>query len=65
MCGEGIARASDGGERMIDDRDLKREYLKELDAMYVNTFRFLDLLQKVFYGSNSAREALVELCGDE
>ncbi|KAK3036169.1 hypothetical protein RJ639_029906 [Escallonia herrerae] len=26
---------------------------------------FLDLLQKVFYGSNAAREALVELCGDE
>ena len=26
---------------------------------------FLDLLQHVFYGSNYAREALVELCGDE
>lgn len=65
MCGEAIVRASDGGERMIEERDLKREYLKEWDAMYLNTFRFMDLLQKVFYGSNSAREALVELCGDE
>lgn len=65
MCGEGIVRASEGGNRMINEADLKREYLKEWDAKYINTFRFLDLLQKVFYGSNAAREALVELCGDE
>lgn len=65
MCGEGIVKASEGGERMIGEEDLKREYLKEWDAKYINTFRFLDLLQKVFYGSNAAREALVELCGDE
>ncbi|KAK1395843.1 Geranylgeranyl diphosphate reductase [Heracleum sosnowskyi] len=65
MCGEGIVRASEGGERMIGEEDLKREYLKEWDGKYIMTFRFLDLLQKVFYGSNAAREALVELCGDE
>ena len=65
MCGEGIVRASEGGSRMIGEADLKREYLKEWDAKYIMTFRFLDLLQKVFYGSNAAREALVELCGDE
>ncbi|KAK3015522.1 hypothetical protein RJ639_005770 [Escallonia herrerae] len=65
MCGEAIVRASEGGDRMIGEEDLKREYLKEWDAKYINTFRFLDLLQKVFYGSNAAREALVELCGDE
>lgn len=65
MCGNGIVRASDGGEKMINECDLMREYLKEWDAKYVNTFRFLDLLQRVFYGSNASREALVELCGDE
>ncbi|XP_047328619.1 geranylgeranyl diphosphate reductase, chloroplastic-like [Impatiens glandulifera] len=65
MCGEGIVRASEGGSRMIGEEDLKREYLKEWDGMYFTTFKFLDLLQKVFYGSNVAREALVELCGDE
>lgn len=65
MCGEAIVRASQGGHQMISEEDLKREYLKEWDAKYINTFRFLDLLQKVFYGSNAAREALVELCGDE
>lgn len=65
MCGEAIVKASEGGERMIEEDDLRREYLKKWDAKYVNTFRFLDLLQKVFYGNNAAREALVELCGDE
>ncbi|KAF8403477.1 hypothetical protein HHK36_011581 [Tetracentron sinense] len=65
MCGEAIVRASEKGDRMISEEDLKREYLKEWDAKYINTFRFLDLLQKVFYGSNAAREALVELCGDD
>ncbi|KAA8544428.1 hypothetical protein F0562_022440 [Nyssa sinensis] len=65
MCGEAIVRASEGGERMITEDDLKREYLKEWDAKYITTFRFLDLLQRVFYGSNAGREALVELCGVE
>lgn len=65
MCGEAIIKASEGGERMINEDDLKREYLKKWDAKYITTFRFLDLLQKVFYGSDAAREALVELCGDE
>ncbi|XP_052193164.1 geranylgeranyl diphosphate reductase, chloroplastic-like [Diospyros lotus] len=65
MCGEGIVRASEGGERMIEEEDLRREYLKEWDKKYIGTFRFLDALQAVFYGSNAGREALVELCGDE
>lgn len=65
MCGEAIVRASEGGERMISEDDLKREYLRKWDEKYLTTFRFLDLLQRVFYGSNAAREALVEVCGDE
>ncbi|KAL2536805.1 Geranylgeranyl diphosphate reductase [Forsythia ovata] len=65
MCGEAIVRASDSGNRMISEEDLKREYLRKWDDEYIITFRFLDLLQKVFYGSNAGREALVELCGNE
>ncbi|KAK1433952.1 hypothetical protein QVD17_10870 [Tagetes erecta] len=65
MCGEAIVKASEGGYRMINESDLKREYLKKWDSKYRTTFRFLDLLQRVFYGSNAAREALVEICGDE
>ncbi|KAK9734661.1 hypothetical protein RND81_04G155500 [Saponaria officinalis] len=65
MCGRGIVEASEGGTRMVTESDLRREYLKKWDGEYKATFRFLDLLQKVFYGSNASREALVELCGDE
>ncbi|GLT48403.1 hypothetical protein SLA2020_220330 [Shorea laevis] len=65
MCGEAVVRASDGGDRMIGEDDLKREYLREWDRKYVSTFRFLDLLQRVFYRNNASREALVELCSDE
>lgn len=65
ICGEGIVKASEGGRRMVSEGDLRREYLRKWDDEYLNTYRFLDLLQKVFYGSNWGREALVELCGDE
>ncbi|KAK0604150.1 hypothetical protein LWI29_012560 [Acer saccharum] len=65
MCGEAIVKASEGGERMINEDDLKREYLKEWDDKYKTTFRFLDMLQGVFYKNNASREALVELCRDE
>lgn len=65
MCGDAIVRASENGRKMISEDDLKRGYLKQWDKKYLTTFRFLDLLQRVFYGSNVAREALVEMCGDE
>ncbi|XP_077241481.1 geranylgeranyl diphosphate reductase, chloroplastic-like [Tasmannia lanceolata] len=65
MCGEAIVRASENGKKMISEGDLKTNYLKEWDDMFLSTFRFLDLLQRVFYGNNVAREALVEMCGDE
>ncbi|KAK6140398.1 hypothetical protein DH2020_025855 [Rehmannia glutinosa] len=65
MCGEAIVRASENGKKMIDEADLKREYLRKWDDEFFCTFKFLDILQKVFYGSNAGREALVELCGKE
>ncbi|KAG9458653.1 hypothetical protein H6P81_003161 [Aristolochia fimbriata] len=65
MCGEAIVRASEEGRRMMSEADLKREYLRRWDDEYLATFRALDLLQRVFYGSNAAREALVEMCGSE
>lgn len=65
MCGEGIVRASEGGMRTVGEGDLRREYLKQWDGKYAATFKVLDMLQSVFYGSDAAREALVELCDDE
>ncbi|KAL9268399.1 Geranylgeranyl diphosphate reductase, chloroplastic-like protein [Drosera capensis] len=65
MCGEAIVRASEGGTRMINEQDLMREYLKRWDGEYRSTFKFLELLQRVFYSSDVTREAMVEICGDE
>ncbi|KAK6926442.1 LOW QUALITY PROTEIN: hypothetical protein RJ641_008161 [Dillenia turbinata] len=62
MCGEAMVRASKEGLRMINE-GLRREYLKKWDEMYFSTFKVLDILQRVFYGSDAAKEALVELCG--
>ncbi|XP_038990244.1 geranylgeranyl diphosphate reductase, chloroplastic [Phoenix dactylifera] len=64
MCAEAIVAGSESGTRMIDESDL-RKYLKKFDQMYWPTYKVLDVLQKVFYRSNSAREAFVEMCADE
>lgn len=64
MCGEAVVRAwrSSGA---VTEEELRREYLRRWDESFRGMFRFLDVLQNVFYGSNVGREALVELCGDE
>jgi geranylgeranyl diphosphate/geranylgeranyl-bacteriochlorophyllide a reductase len=41
-----------------------RDYLDKWDRKYWATYKVLDILQKVFYRSNPAREAFVELCED-
>jgi geranylgeranyl diphosphate/geranylgeranyl-bacteriochlorophyllide a reductase len=64
MCAERIVQNSEGGARMIDQADLM-EYIREWDGKYGPTYLVLDLLQKVFYTSDAARESFVELCEDE
>eukprot|EP00252_Welwitschia_mirabilis_P014902 TRINITY_DN32963_c0_g1_i1.p1 TRINITY_DN32963_c0_g1~~TRINITY_DN32963_c0_g1_i1.p1 ORF type:complete len:475 (+),score=72.76 TRINITY_DN32963_c0_g1_i1:106-1530(+) len=64
MCAEAIVEGSENGARMIDEGDLRR-YLQRWDKKYWSTYKVLDILQKVFYRSNPAREAFVEMCGDE
>ncbi|RWW22099.1 hypothetical protein BHE74_00019256 [Ensete ventricosum] len=64
MCAEAIVEGSENGSRMIDEGDL-RKYLEKFDKMYWPTYKVLDVLQKVFYRSNAAREAFVEMCADE
>ena len=61
MAGEAIVAASQGGKRMAGEAAL-RTYLDEFDRKYWATYKVLDILQKVFYRSNPAREAFVELC---
>lgn len=64
MCAEAIVEGSANGTRLIDESDL-RKYLEKFDKLYWPTYKVLDVLQKVFYRSNTAREAFVEMCADE
>ncbi|OWM65294.1 geranylgeranyl diphosphate reductase, chloroplastic [Punica granatum] len=64
MCAEAVVEGSENGKRMVEESDL-RKYLEKWDKTYWPTYKVLDLLQKVFYRSNPAREAFVEMCADE
>ena len=64
MCAETIVKNSKSGVRMIDEADLM-EHIREWDSKYGPTYLVLDLLQKVFYTSDAARESFVELCEEE
>ncbi|XP_042498439.1 geranylgeranyl diphosphate reductase, chloroplastic [Macadamia integrifolia] len=64
MAGEAIVEGSENGKRMVEEGDL-RKYLEKWDKTYWPTYKVLDVLQKVFYRSNPAREAFVEMCADE
>lgn len=64
MCAEAIVAGSANGTRLVEESDL-RKYLAEFDRLYWPTYKVLDVLQKVFYRSNAAREAFVEMCADD
>merc|ERR1719373_1466779 len=64
MCAESIVERSEGGTRMVGENDI-RAYLHKWDKKYWLTYKVLDILQKVFYRSNPAREAFVEMCSSE
>eukprot|EP01026_Neomeris_dumetosa_P068187 TRINITY_DN666_c0_g1_i4.p1 TRINITY_DN666_c0_g1~~TRINITY_DN666_c0_g1_i4.p1 ORF type:complete len:460 (-),score=90.56 TRINITY_DN666_c0_g1_i4:156-1535(-) len=64
MCAEAIVAGSLNGKRMVGEKDLLK-YLSKWDKTYWPTYKVLDILQKLFYRSNPAREAFVELCEDD
>jgi len=63
MAAEAIVQDSQGGKVMVGEAAF-RKYLDKWDRKYWATYKVLDILQKVFYRSNPAREAFVELCED-
>eukprot|EP01024_Parvocaulis_polyphysoides_P028502 TRINITY_DN2576_c0_g4_i2.p1 TRINITY_DN2576_c0_g4~~TRINITY_DN2576_c0_g4_i2.p1 ORF type:complete len:460 (+),score=99.21 TRINITY_DN2576_c0_g4_i2:535-1914(+) len=63
MCAEAIVAGSKKGTVMVSEKDLLN-YLSKWDKTYWPTYKVLDILQKLFYRSNPAREAFVELCED-
>lgn len=63
MCAETIVEASNNGQRIPTEADLKR-YLALWDKKYGMTYKVLDILQRVFYRTDATREAFVEMCSD-
>jgi len=62
MAGEAISRIVSKTGRLPTQQEMISEYIKPYDRLYGPTYTVLDLLQKVFFSSNAAREAFVELC---
>ena len=63
MCAEEIVKASNKGQVIPTENDLKI-YLKKWDKQYGTTYKVLEILQNIFYRNDSAREAFVEMCDD-
>jgi len=65
MAGEAISKVVTATGRLPSQSQMTQEYIKPYDALYGPTYLVLDLLQRVFYTSNAAREAFVEMCQSE
>jgi len=65
MAAEEIVNLMDGGKRLPTQAEIESTYIKKYDGKYGPTYAVLDILQKVFYSNNGAREAFVELCNSK
>ncbi|KAL7542261.1 hypothetical protein ACHAXR_011960 [Thalassiosira sp. AJA248-18] len=65
MAAEAIVKIMDGGKKLPTQADIEKTYLADYDKLYGPTYTVLDILQKVFYSNNGAREAFVELCNSK
>lgn len=65
MAGEAVSKVvRETGQLPSQDRMIQ-EYIKPYDKLYLPTYTVLDILQRVFFSNNAAREAFVELCKSE
>jgi len=65
MAAEEIVKLMNNGSRLPTQEEIEQSYIKKYDGLYGPTYFVLDALQKVFYSSNGAREAFVELCNSK
>merc|ERR1719252_539617 len=65
MAGAAVRELMRGGSRLPTEKEIKEAYIKPYDKLYGPTYTVLDILQRVFFSSNAAREAFVELCESE
>lgn len=62
MAGEAVSKVLAQTGKLPSQEQMIKEYIKPYDNLYLPTYTVLDLLQRVFFSSNAAREAFVELC---
>jgi geranylgeranyl reductase len=62
MAGLAVSKIVTETGKLPNQAQMIQEYIKPYDAAYGPTYTVLDILQRVFFFSNSAREAFVELC---
>jgi geranylgeranyl diphosphate/geranylgeranyl-bacteriochlorophyllide a reductase len=62
MAGEAISKVVAQTGNLPSQQEMIKEYIQPYDKAYGPTYTVLDILQRVFYTSNAAREAFVELC---
>ena len=65
MAAEEIVELTRGGTRLPSEQEIKDTYIKKYDSKYGPTYAVLDILQKVFYTNNGAREAFVDMCDSD
>jgi len=65
MAAEEIVALMKNGSRLPTQAEIESTYCSKYDKLYGPTYTVLDILQKVFYSSNGAREAFVELCNSK
>jgi len=65
MAGEAVAKHVTATGRLPSQQEMDQAYIKPYDKLYGPTYAVLDILQRVFYTSNAAREAFVEMCNSD
>lgn len=65
MAAEEIVKLMKGGTCLPTQSQIEDTYIRKYDRAYGPTYVVLDILQKVFYSNNGAREAFVELCNSK
>ena len=65
MCAEAIVEISNSGASIPTEKQIKSTYIKRWDRKYGATYAVLDILQRIFYRNDAAREAFVEMCDDK
>ena len=65
MAGEALVDFVAKKNAMPSKSEMTKLYIKPYDKLYGPTYTVLDILQKVFYTNNAAREAFVDMCQSE